>query len=331
MVCKDGAGVYSFHGGPTCPYGKCKCPSGKSPAEVVDDAACAAAFPAGTTVPIPPDGPTNDQTLGEKKIVFYQEATSSGTCDESHLPTSTAKSLTAAYGAYCHSDRGPVCPVNLDDGCPVDDVPGFDNVLRVCPVAEEGGELLTVHSTSNGEHHVHQHTGTQFATGVQLAATVNADGTVPFGGGAAVLFQPVLNVKCATGKDNEGIHKVWIPNQEGLAQADIEIGGGFNLLEAPKLHAAKPPAVVPENLGVPPVKAVPNVLLNGVLTLELTYKKCALANEIFDKLNPDPKNNSNVTLFLTGNIAPVTGDGGYLSGSNSFKSEFQVKITGANK
>jgi hypothetical protein len=322
MVCKDGSGTYSFFTN--------ACPSGMSKAEVVDEAACQAAFP-GTVVPIPPDGDDNDQTLSAGKIVFYQEATSSGTCDESNLPTSTAKSLTAAYGAYCHSDRGPICPANLDDGeCPVDEVPGFDNMLRVCPVAVEEGGGLTLLSTSNGEH-IHQHTGTQFATGVQLAGTVDENGNVPFGGGVAVLFQPVLNVQCARGHKNEGIHKVWIPNQERLAQADVDIGGGFDLSKAPKLHAAPPPAVVPDDLGVAPVKAVPNVLRDGVLTLELTYKKCDLADEIFDKLNPDPKNNSKVTLFLTGNIAAVMGDGGYLSGSNSFKSEFQLKVTGAKK
>jgi hypothetical protein len=332
MVCKDGTGTYSFFTN--------ACPSGMSSAEVVDEAACQAAFP-GTVVPIPPDGDDNDQTLSAGKIVFYQEATSSGTCDESNLPTSTAKSLTAAYGAYCHSDRGPICRVNLEpsgddcDGpCPLvcpegEEVEGFHNVLDVCPVEVEEGGGLTLFSTSNGEH-IHQHTGTQFATGVQLAGTVNDDGTVPFGGGVAVLFQPVLNVQCAKGHKNEGIHKVWIPNQERLAQADVDIGGGFDLSKAPKLHAAPPPAVVPGNLGVAPVKAVPNVLRDGVLTLELTYKKCDLADEIFDKLNPDPKNNSKVTLFLTGNIA-VTGDGGYLGGSNGFKSEFELKVTGAKK
>ena len=236
---------------------------------VVNDAACAAAFPAGTVVPIPPDGPDNDQTLGAQKIVFYQEATSSGTCDdESNLPISTAKFLTAAYGAYCHSDRGPICPVNLVLGegeqlvCPVDEVPGFDNVLRVCPV-DEG----------------HQHTGTQFATGVLLAGTVSPNGIVS--GGVAVLSPPNLSVKCQTNIDNDGIHKVWIPNQERLAQADVDIGGGTDLGKAPKLHAEKPPVLTG---GVAPVKAVPNVLLNGVLTLELTYKKCDLAKEIFAQL-----------------------------------------------
>jgi hypothetical protein len=249
---------------------------------VVDTAACAAAFPAGS-VPnaFSPTGQT--QNLDLREILFYQEVASEGVCDPiTKLPTVPGLPV-AAYGRYCQSDID-VFDDNTNSpgggGAFFDDsatLEGFDNQLRVCPVRDNV-----------------YHTASQDVEQVAL------------GDGVSLEPQGTLNLNCTTGGNTDsGGYTVKIPDQPPLLSIDIDTSP---LSDAPKLED-----IAPSSAAI--------VVEDGVRKLSLRYPTCSqtpgegLSANIKNRY--DPTNNSDVTLHMEGQtngagLGPVLFEGEFM-------------------
>jgi hypothetical protein len=248
---------------------------------VVDSTACAAAFPTASVPNAFASGQT--QTLGTREMLFYQEVATEGICDpDTELPTVPGLPA-AAYSRYCQSDLGPM-PENPD-------VEGFDNILRVCPVA----------------HNV-IHTAAQDVEQVKLGGSGGAFGAEP---------GSTLNLNCTTGGNTDsGKFKIKIPDQAPLLATNIDVEPLAT--EAPKLEGISPLS--------PPTVIVDG---DGVRKLELTYPTCgptpstSLSDIIIAKYNlTRADNNTDVTLQVTGQTQSV-GLGPVL-----FEAQLPVKVNG---
>ncbi|KPK03498.1 MAG: hypothetical protein AMJ64_15535 [Betaproteobacteria bacterium SG8_39] len=292
---------------------------GKNSYYVIDTEACKAAFPGGVQV----DNALNSgqtQPMVEGQILQYTEVASGAICDTPvaqggtglpvfeppieglEPPNSFAKGTpTEAYGRYCQSDVD-LFSNNLGEGGTIfgDEATstkeGFDNVLRICPVAQG-----------------HYHTGSQDVEKV--------GGTIQ----VAVQNQPNMNIACNGNETNDnGIIKVWIPNQTAsnvaLDNSQIKIAP---LSAAPKLYVKYPLDATGTAVGngAAPISATPNVVLgDGRYALELKYRRCSDVGPAIDAVYDAPT--SPVTLIVKGET--TTGAG--LSLAIEFTSEFNINI-----
>jgi hypothetical protein len=207
---------------------------------------------------------------------------------------------TAAYGRYCQSDVGLFSDniTEIVNYFPTDPLTGgfygtgegFDNQLRKCPVATVAGTKI-------------YHTGDQDVEKVSLGTN-----------SVLTAAQTNINVGCTGNATNDqGVFKVWIPDQADLLNTDIDISP---LSDAPTLEGVAPEPT-----------PVQNVLLTsgpfaGKYALELTYRRCSGGLAAAIRAN-NPTNPPTVILHLKGKTVGTT----TLLPQN-FASEITVGING---
>jgi hypothetical protein len=201
-------------------------------------------------------------------MLLYKEVATEGICDATNNNLPTVPGLpAAAYSRYCQSDIG-LFSDNTDDllnngGGIYDDNPGegFDNQLRVCPIADG-----------------HAHTAAQDVERAALGDTF------------AVEPQGPLNLNCTTGGNTDsGKYKIKIPDQAPLLATNIDVSP---LTDAPKLEGVSPlsTSIIIDGDGVRKLELI-------YPTCGPTPGEGLSAN-IIDKYHPT--NNSDVTLTVEG-------------------------------